>query len=385
MPQAPPRTKAGWILAGTALAALAIYSLLEPAPDKTRGGPATGDTPSEKQMNSGADKPPASADSTAPNISAALDEALENFRGTHEPEQARAILAKLRDLIRRAPERQAAAALVKFLRSGPDVPTGLPFSVGADGVMDGVPTLRLALLDLLPSLDPNAALELAREVMAGKASQDEYALSLRNLAWNDLDGDMKLELTTRFLEMLQTPWIRDPSAGFLESFDVAVEVGGQPVFNRLVTVARDAELRADEDLARAAYISLDRMIVRDPSLLQATLSKDPAWMDFAPMQRASLISRLDITNTSGLQLFSRYLTSPRAPGELDYFAELYPNRNYLHGNRLVTADEATPGLPEITADDAKVAAILKTLDLSAMPAASGAVQKILSRLGTGSK
>ena len=381
MAEAAPRTNAGWILAGIALAGLALYSFLEPMPDRSSAPTMGGEAPGKEPEAAGGGKMSGQDDgSRTVDLAGVLDEALVNFRTALEPEEARALLANLRDTVRRAPEGKAAAALVDFLRRGGDAPTGLPFSVGADGVMDGVPTLRLALLDLLPSLDPTAALELARELMAGKASQDEYALCLRNVAWNDLDGDMRQELSTRFLEMLQMPWIKDPSAGFLEAFDVAVEVGGKPMFDRLVTVARDAEQRSDDDLARAAYMSLDRMVTRDPGLVRGSLEKDAAWMDFAPMQRASLVSRLDITDAAQLGLFTKYLTSPRAAGELEYFAGLYPNRNYLHGNRLVTADEATPGLPEVVADDAKVAGILKTMDLSGNPAAKGAVEKILGRI-----
>ncbi len=375
------RTNAGWILAGIALAGLALYSSLEPVAEKAPAAPMAGEEPGKEPEVAGGGKMSGQDEgSRTVDLSRVLDEALVNFRTALEPEEARALLANLRDAIRRAPDGKAAAVLVEFLRRGGDAPTGLAFSVGADGVMDGVPTLRVALLDLLPSLDPTAALELARELMAGKASQDEYALCLRNVAWNDLDGDMRQELATRFFEMLQMPWIKDPSAGFLEAFDVAVEVGGKPMFDRLVTVAREAEQRADDDLARAAYMSLDRMVTRDPALVRGSMEKDAAWMDFAPMQRASLVSRLDITDAAQLGLFTTYLTSPRAAGELEYFAGLYPNRNYLHGNRLVTADEATPGLAEVMADDAKVAGILKTMDLSGSPAAMGAVGKILGRI-----
>ncbi len=81
--------------------------------------------------------------------------------------------------------------------------------------------------------------------------------------------------------------------------------------------------------ARAAFMSLDRMTLRDPSLLSAAFGSDPAWMDFAPKPRASLMSRLDITDPGQQVLFLQYLSkTSHGPGEMDYFAEIFPNGNF---------------------------------------------------------
>ncbi|MEY3895395.1 MAG: hypothetical protein RLZZ214_914, partial [Verrucomicrobiota bacterium] len=67
-----------------------------------------------------------------------------------------------------------------------------------------------------------------------------------------------------------------------------------------------------------------------------------------------------------------------APGELEYFAKIYPNQNYLHGHRLVTGDEATPSIPEIAAADARVLGELEALD--APGEAGTAIRAIRERL-----
>lgn len=308
-----------------------------------------------------------------------LRDSAEAFRADTDPAQASARLSALRDEIRQAPEEAAAAAIVAFLKSLEDAETGLPFAVGPDGMMDVVPSLRLALLDLLPSLDPLAALEMAREIMDQRTSPDEYALALRNMAWNDLEGDLRDELSGRFMDLLKMAWLEKPSAGFLEAFDIAVEVGGGPMFDRMVEVADEATATGNTAASRAAFMSMDRMIVRDPTVLNA-FSKAPGWMEFAPQQRASLLSRLDITQPDQREIFTRYLASDHAAGELEHFAKVFPNQNYLYGHRLVTADEATPTIAEVAATDARVLDELDAVEASVPEDAKVAIRTIRERL-----
>jgi hypothetical protein len=305
----------------------------------------------------------------------------EKFRANADPAVARNLLTALRDGIRQAPDEAATAEeIIAFLKSGEDAPTGQPFVVGPDGMMEMVPTLRTALLDLLPALDPVAALEIARAIMDQRTSPDEYALALRNMAWNDLDGDIRDELAARFSDLLKTPWLDQPSAGLLESFDIAVEIGGSAMFDRLVSVAREAHQKPDNSAGRAAFMALDQMVVRNPEVLTAALSSDAAWMDFAPTQRASLVSRLNITDPAQRELFTRYLASPRAPGELDYFAEIFPNGNFLYGHRLVTTTQPTPTIAEMAARDRLVLAELDRIEPTLTAEAKAVVGKIRARL-----
>jgi hypothetical protein len=372
-----------------ALAAVAIFWIQNrPGPMKENSPPTAPDSRQTTSSTRSAERaagddgntsPAASPGEIAtadPKISALILASLEQFSTNTDPEIARNILRSLREGIRSASEEEAAAAILAFLKTGQDSPTGLPFAVGPDGMMDTVPSLRLALLDLLPSLDPMAALAVARELMDKRTSPDEYALSLRNLAWNDLDGDMHQELTGRFLDLLKTPWMDQPTAGVLESFDIAVELGGKPIFDEVVSITS----RKNPVLNKAAFISLDRMVLRDPSLLTAAFS-DPNWMKEAPQQRASLLSRLDINQPAQRDLFVQYLSSTaHGEGELEYFAKIFPNANYLHGHRLVTSDDATPSIDEISAADAQVLAALDTLGPGMTGNAATTVEKIRQRL-----
>ncbi|NJR41529.1 MAG: hypothetical protein HC767_01575, partial [Akkermansiaceae bacterium] len=100
-----------------------------------------------------------------------IEEALSKFLASADAGESAAILQQLRDSIRKADAQSAAAAIIEFLKSGRDADTKLPFKVGSDGILEASPTLRTALLDLLPSLDPGAALDVAREVMDQKNRQ----------------------------------------------------------------------------------------------------------------------------------------------------------------------------------------------------------------------
>lgn len=275
----------------------------------------------------------------ATEVTRLIEQSMLRFAASSGADESERILQELRGQIHLADSQQAVVAIVDFLKSGKDVPTHLPFVVGPGGVMELVPTLRTALLDVLPSLDPSAALDLARSVMDETKSPDEYALALRNLAWNDIDGDLRNELSDRLEQMIQTKdWTEGPSSGFLEALDAGVELSTQRSFDSFVRLSGEALMNADQSLARALFIAMDRMVLRDPALLVGSFSADPELTGLSPDQRASLLSRLDITDSAQRDVFVRYLTAAsHAVAELDYFADLFPNGNYLHGNWLITS------------------------------------------------
>ena len=294
-------------------------------------------------------------------ITTAIEACLAGFSQSNGPEESSAHLEALRSAIRSAPDPQAAAsAIADFLKSGKDAPSSLPFSIGPQGVMNTSPSLRTALLDLLPSLDPTLALEVARSVMDHTDSADEYALGLRNLAWNDLNGDLKEELGIRFDQLLQSKdWMAKPSAGFLESFDAAVELSDEPHFSSMFQIGREALAGNNPPIARAAMMALDRMILRNPSLLVNAYERESGLSGLPPEQRASLLSRLDITEPSQRETFVRYLNATvHGSNELDDFSSLFPNGNYLHGHWLITTAESTHTIESRLAEDRKVLAEL---------------------------
>lgn len=380
----------GWVVAAVLLAAamIGLKNRAKPVASSAKRGEISS---SSRSPDAPAGNPQSAPieDEIAPaavqRVTLLLREIGEKFRATQDLDEARKLLQSLRDGIRQAPEAEAAAAILSFLKSGEDAPTQLPFVVGQDGMMATVPTLRTALLDLLPSLDPEAALEIAREIMDRRTSPDEYALGLRNLAWSDLDGDLRAELSRRFSDLLDSPWLDQPTAGVLESFDIPVALGGREMFDRMVTVALDAMEKTHLAASRAAFMSLDLMVLQNPQLLTSAVSGDAAWLDFAPQQRASLMSRLDLDDPAQLTAFTRYLASSHGAGELEYFAGLFPNGNFLYGHRLVTTPRATPTIAQITARDARVLAKLDALEATAPEPGKAAIRTIRERLRSSAK
>jgi len=294
-----------------------------------------------------------------PRIALLLQETLAGLRGARAADDAAVWLRRLREGLWGGEEAAAAAAVSRFLEGGDDVATGLPFLVGQDGMLEVAPTMRAALLDLLPSLDPLLAEEVSRQVMERGASADEYALGLRNLAWNDLEGDRREEVSERFVAMLgRDGWLAAPTDGFLEAFDVPVAVGGARLFAELAGLIALEDQRGERlgnGVGRAAFVALDRMLVRSPGLIAAQLAAEPDFLSYAPQYRAALVSRLDITEPGQRRAFVSYLKrGGHGEGELGYFAELFPNGNSFHGHRLVSVEEEVPTMEERREMDRRV-------------------------------
>ena len=93
---------------------------------------------------------------------------------------------------------------------------------------------------------------------------------------------------------------------------------------------------------------------------------------------ATAITRL-LPGPEQRDLFVRYLTAAsHGAGELEYFAKIFPNQNYLHGHRFVTGDEATPSIAEVAATDSLVLGALAGVD--APDEAGAAIRTIRGRL-----
>lgn len=313
-------------------------------------------SPEDEQEDAGEDDGEADDEGMKvnPQLLARVQEIAERFRTANlTPEQRRRLYRELVRLLKSHEDDGAAATIAAYLRTGEDAETGLPFAVGNDGVLDLAPSIRTALLDVIATLDPHLSLEVAREVMDALTRPDEYALGLRNLSWYDFEGDMHGEMQERFSAMLdQNEWLADPSAGFLEAFDVAVELSTEAAFEDIASVTRLEDKQgnpADEGVARAAFMALDRIMLRNPDMVVERFLQDgDSFLDYAPNHRASLLSRLDLGKEADRSAFAKYLSGANhGEGELEYFSELFPNGNYFYGDRLVSSQEEVLSIADI--------------------------------------
>ncbi len=259
-------------------------------------------------------------------------------------------LARLRQALAAAPAPEAVSAIRRFLDCKADAPTGQGFKLDGKGSLTAAPTLRTFLLDYLGQLDPAAAAGYARIILSRKDSPDEWAVALRNLAIGDASASARALLEEKTAELLRyEPWQQEPSVGYLEAFDVAVYLGG----TNLAPVLGDLVRRQDNAaVAHAAYLALDRLVIKDTAELLAALEAAPDLMQGREATRADYFARADVRDPQQRQVLESYLLDPRrSAAELAQFAGVFPNANYMISQNLLSPTP-TPDGASLTGRDA---------------------------------
>jgi hypothetical protein len=244
-------------------------------------------------------------------------------------------LAVLRETLASLPASEASAAIRRFLDSKTDAPTRQGFKIGAKGFLNEAPSLRTFLMDYLGQIDPIAGADYARVILSSKDSPDEWAVALRNLATGDPSTGGRELLQQKAAEMLQYgAWQQNPSTGYLEAFDVAVYLGGTGLVPALTELVRKQDNPA---VAHAAYLALDRLAITEPAALLGALAADPNLMQGRQQTRANYFARADVRDPQQRQVLEGYLLDARtSPQELQQFAGLFPNANFMVSQNLLT-------------------------------------------------
>jgi hypothetical protein len=248
-------------------------------------------------------------------------------------------MAELRTSLASMAPNECSEAIRRFLDSGENAQTGQGFKVRSDGFLEEAPSLRVWLLDYLSKIDPASAAMYAKRILDNKGSADEWAIALRCVALSDgSEGRFLLEAKTAEL-LTNQAWQQNPSTGYLEAFDVAVHLGGTNLIPALGELVRNKENNA---VAHAAYLTLDRLTISDPVTTLSMLASDPELMRGREETRANYFARADVRDAGQRALLESYLLrfDPGAV-ELDRFAGLYPNANYMVSPNLLTKS-ATP-------------------------------------------
>jgi hypothetical protein len=232
------------------------------------------------------------------------------------------------------------AAILTFLQTGQDAPTGKGFAVGEKGALTQATTLRVYLMNKLGLLSREtggeAALGVAREVLGSFGSADEWAVSMRNVAWFDKNGREFLQ--NRVSAMLgHAEWCDSPSVGMLEAFDVIVHTGAValvPELSRLVAVQ-------NSPLARASSVALDRLASHDARELTVLLNQQPQLLASTPLQRADLFAHADLKISAQREQLEVYLlrTDVSAGERQKFLASL------VQSGRFVSYNLVTPLIP----------------------------------------
>lgn len=233
------------------------------------------------------------------------------------------------------------AVLGEILRSGEDLPTGIQFAVGPHGLLDGWPTLRVFLLDVLAVSDPAAAPAVAREVMDAAKSADEFAVALRSLTRKGPGRADDRELLSRFGTLLDhAGWGTEP--GFAEAFDMVRYVGTANAARQVLAWKGNPMLRS---------MALDEFAAAHPAAMAGVIASPDA-DDLEPPQRAALMARVDPADAPQLAAADAYLRNPDlSVEEAAAFLKVFPLRSATTGYRLYGENPAPYSKEGIAAGD----------------------------------
>ena len=287
-----------------------------------------------------------------------LQAAIRGLTGVPHRELTKQTLADLHRELLALPPVAASAVIRDFLATKADAPTGLEFKLRPDGFLSTPPTLRVLLLDLLAQIDAPAAAQIAEAILATKESADEWAVALRAYALEHGTPEGRDFLKARFTEMLAyEPWRTNPSAGYLEAFDVVVYLQATDQVPTLTNLARRTDNRA---VAHAALLTLDRLALADPVGALSQLATQPDLLAGREGARANFLARANVGDSQQRAVLEGYLLDARrTPEELSAFAGVYPNANYFVSNNLLTRT-VTPDRETLVRMDREALAVVRS-------------------------
>ena len=274
-----------------------------------------------------------------------------------KPAEVEAVLAQLDEMLdgKKGHAEVAIAAILEFLKIGQDAATGRGFIIGDGGILAESTTLRVYLMDKLGQLSrevgSEAALGVAREVLRNFGSADEWAVSMRNVAW--ADPASREFLQDRVSAMLShREWREQPSTGMLEAFDVIVHTGA------MVTVSELGQLVSvrNSPLARASSVALDRLSGQSGLELTTLLNQQPELLAAVPLLRADLFAHANLAVPAQREQLEIYLLRPEvdAKERRKFFNSLIQTGQFLSNNLITpvasseTPDQAAARLDVLT-------------------------------------
>lgn len=272
----------------------------------------------------------------------AVSSAFAALRAGSATEETRDSLLDLRKSLTEMPKPEALAVIRRFLASGEDRATGLSFEISKDGSLTEWPTFRSFLLDALLAIEPAAAAAIGREILASPTTADEWALALRNVARGEPLDESTAFLQRKTEDLIANPaWQADPSIGYLNAFDVLVHIKATestPLLSELV------QRKDRKDLSHAGFLTLDRLVQRQPVDLLNRLTADRALQESRPEMVAQQFARADVRDPGQREILKAWLLDPsRKSVELRSFAGVYPNNNRFVSNNLLTVESTQSG------------------------------------------
>lgn len=252
-------------------------------------------------------------------------------------------LKALREALAKMDPAAGIAAVRQFLAGGRDGVTGERFKVGSGGILQSAPTLRTLLMDQLGTWSNQThaadAAEVARQVLNTKGSPDEWAVSLRNLAWNDPEGS-KATLAAKARDLITyPPWQQAPTAGYMEAFDSAAYSGDPTLLEVLAPLGKDPS-----PVRQPALVALDRLSATAPGAVAEYLNAHPGLLSDRPLMRADYMGKVDLSDAAQKAEAEAYLqrADVTLPEKTKFLARLAVPAGFVSNNLL------TPPTPPVT-------------------------------------
>lgn len=288
-------------------------------------------------------------------VNTLIEEAAAGLQRNPEAASRTRLLDHLRARLAALPKADAVALIRKALAAGLDAPTGLDLKPGGDGKLAAASSLRVFLLDQLLALDAPAARDFAKKILEFFTTTDEWAVSLAACATDTSAAGRDFAQRKAREMVLHEPWQQQPSAGFLEAFDVFVFTHDTAFAPELAGFLGQTTNRA---LAHAAFLTLDRLVLSDTAATLDALSARPELLQTRESTRAGYFARADVRDAEQRAVLEHYLLNPAlTPAELDRFAGTFPNANYMVSQNLLTPS-STPDAATLAARDAASLLIL---------------------------
>jgi hypothetical protein len=241
-------------------------------------------------------------------------------RGLQSSKSKTDVLAILELKLLAHPPTTSIQQILAFLKTGEDCPTGSRLVPGEER-LDSAPSIRVALLDLLGRLcrktNTREAADVGRELLQTLDSADEFAVSLRNVAW--IEPDATGYLGERLDALLAyAPWKENPTGGFVAALDAAAFLGES---KRLIPLE---ELAKSEPAAlqHSAQAAMERLCEFSPLDALRLLNRKTHLLAGLPKIRATLFTKADFSHPDQRKLVETYLDRPDVdPSEKVTFVE----------------------------------------------------------------
>lgn len=289
------------------------------------------------------DAPPTSAER--------VERSLRQLKASDSKTASQGSLRELRGALRQMSTQEAVKWILRELDAAKDFPTQLDFTIGTDQNLTGWPSYRVFLLDALMLVDPTAAAVKAREILQSTSSADEWAVAMRNLARGRGSPEDEALLKAKSAELLRRrDWHSQPSAGYLQAFDVIVHTKQTALAPELVVLC---DQRDQQAVRHAAFLTLDRLVLAEPGQTLPVLAVAASAHPSSGLMISNMLARADVRDAEQRQAVESYLLDEkRTADELAGFAGVFPNANIAVSDNLLTKPSTINGSDLIERDRA---------------------------------